>query len=90
MNKSELVRAVSERTNLAQKDVEAVLNSLVDTVGDVLGQGDAVQLVGFGTFQVKHTAARVGRNPRSGEEMQIPAKKLPSFKPGKQLKDRVG
>lgn len=90
MNKTELVRAVSEKTHLAQKDIEVALNGIVETIGEALSQGDAVQLVGFGSFQVKQTSARVGRNPRNGEEMQIPAKKRPAFRPGKQLKERVG
>lgn len=90
MNKAELVTAVAEKTGAAKKDVESILNGFVETVGDTLQQGDSITLVGFGTFAVKTTAARVGRNPRTGAELQIPEKKAPAFKAGKQLKDKVG
>lgn len=90
MNKTELVRAVAEKTHLAQKDIEVALNGIVEAIGEALSHGDAVQLVGFGSFVVKDVAARVGRNPRTGEELSIPARKAPGFRAGKQLKERLG
>lgn len=90
MNKSELVKAVSEKTQLSQKQVEQALNSICDTIGDALAANDSVQLVGFGSFVVKETTARVGRNPRTGEALSIPARKAPGFRAGKQLKERLG
>ena len=90
MNKTELVRAVAEKTHLAQKDIEVALNGIVEAIGEALSDGDAVQLVGFGSFVVKDVAARVGRNPRTGEELSIPARKAPGFRAGKQLKERLG
>ena len=90
MNKSELVTAVVEKTHVAKKDVDRVVNALIDTVGEALVSGEDVALVGFGTFHVRETAARVGRNPQTGAELQIPAKKVPAFKPGKSLKEKLG
>ena len=89
VNKSELVKAVAEKTNMAQKDVEKALTGIVETIGDALAANDSVQLVGFGSFVVKESAARTGRNPRSGAELTIPARKTPGFRAGKQLKDRL-
>ncbi len=89
MNKTELIEAVAETADLSKaaagRAVEAVLNS----VTQALKQGDSVSLVGFGTFEVRERAARTGRNPRTGETMQIPASKAPAFKAGKALKDAV-
>ena len=89
MNKTELVAAMAEQTQLSKKDVEAVLKSFVDVVSNELKKGGKVQLVGFGTFEVSERAARVGRNPQTGEEMKIDASKAPRFKAGKALKDVV-
>lgn len=89
MNKTELITAASERSGMSKKDTEAVLNALLDAMTDALAQGDKVQLTGFGNFEVKQRDARVGRNPRTGETMEIAAAKVPAFKPGKLLRDRV-
>ncbi len=90
MNKLELVRTVSEKTQIPQKQVEQTLNGIIDAIGDALASHEAVQLVGFGSFVVKDVAARVGRNPRTGEELSIPARKAPGVRAGKQLKERLG
>ncbi len=89
MNKGELIAAVAEKTQVAKKDVETVLNGFIDTVGETLQQGEGITLVGFGSFVVKEQAARIGRNPATGAELHIPAKKVPGFKAGKQLKDKL-
>ena len=90
MNKDELVTAVAQQTQLSKKASEEVVSAMVDTITEALTQGDKVTLVGFGTFQVKERAARTGRNPRTGGELNIPAKRTPTFTPGKGLKDRLG
>jgi DNA-binding protein HU-beta len=89
MNKTELVAAMAKETNLAKKDVEAVLKSFIDVVSEELKKGEKVQLVGFGTFEVSERAAREGRNPQTGATMKIKASKAPKFKAGKALKDMV-
>ena len=89
MNKTELVAAMAEQTNLSKKDVEAALKAFVDVVAEELRKGEKVQLVGFGTFEVSERAAREGRNPQTGETMQIKASKTPKFKAGKALKDMM-
>ena len=89
MNKSELVAVMSEKTRLTKKDCEAALDSFVAAIGDALKSGDKVQLVGFGAFEVKERAARTARNPKTNEPMQVPASRLPMFKPGKALKETV-
>lgn len=89
MNKAELVKAMSDETNLTQKDVEKVLNSFVNVVSDALANKDKVQLVGFGTFETRERAARKGKNPQTGEELNIPACIAPAFKAGKALKETV-
>ena len=89
MNKTELVAAMAKETQLAKKDVEAVLKSFIDVVSEELKKGEKVQLVGFGTFEVSKRAAREGRNPQTGETMQISASKAPKFKAGKALKDLI-
>ena len=89
MNKTELVAAMAEQTQLSKKDVEAVLKSFADVVSEELKNGGKVQLVGFGTFEVSERAAREGRNPQTGESMTIAASKAPKFKAGKALKDLV-
>ena len=89
MNKAELIEAMAEQTELTKKDVEKVLKSFVDVVSSELQKGGKVQLVGFGTFEVVERAAREGRNPSTGESMEIKASKRPKFKAGKSLKDIV-
>ncbi len=89
MNKAELVAAIADRTELSKKDAEAALKAFTDVVAEELKKGEKIQLVGFGTFEVSERAARTGRNPQTGAEMEIPASKSPKFKPGKALKDMV-
>lgn len=89
MNKTELVAAMAEQTNLSKKDAEAALKAFVDVVSEELKKGEKVQLVGFGTFEVSERAAREGRNPQTGETMEIKASKTPKFKSGKALKDMM-
>lgn len=89
MNKTELVAAMAEQTNLSKKDAEAALKAFIDVVSEELKKGEKVQLVGFGTFEVSERAAREGRNPQTGETMKIAASKAPKFKAGKALKDMV-
>ena len=89
MNKQELISAMAEKANLSKKDAEAALNAFVASVEGALAKGDKVQLVGFGSFEVRERAARTGRNPQTGAEMKIDAAKVPAFKAGKALKDAV-
>ena len=85
MNKTELIAAVAEKADLSKKDAEAAITATVDAIAEALTQGEKVQLVGFGSFEVKTRAARVGRNPRTGEEIPISEAKLPVFKAGKKV-----
>lgn len=89
MNKTELIAAVAETAEISKKDAEKALNAVVAAITKELEEGGKVQLVGFGTFEVRERAARKGKNPRSGEEIDIAACKVPAFKVGKQLKDAV-
>ena len=89
MNKAELVAAVAEKAELSKKDSEKLLKAFVDVVTDELIKGEKVQLVGFGTFEAKERGAREGVNPATGEKIYIPACKVPSFKPGKGLKEEL-
>lgn len=89
MNKTELVAAMAEQADLSKKDAEKALKAFIEVVSDELKKGEKVQLVGFGTFEVAQRAAREGRNPLTGEKMQIKASKAPKFKAGKALKDAV-
>ena len=89
MNKSELIAAMAAKTGETKKDAEAALNAFVGVVTDTLVKGDKVQLVGFGSFEVRKRAARKGRNPQTKQEIKIPASKAPVFKAGKALKDLV-
>ena len=89
MNKVELVAAIAKQTGLTKKDSEAAVNAFTDVVSSQLAKNDKVQLIGFGTFEVSHRAAREGRNPQTGETMKIAASKAPRFKAGKALKDLV-
>jgi len=89
MNKTQLIEAVAVKANIKKKDAEAAVNALTEVVADALKAGDKVQLVGFGTFEVKARAAREGRNPKTGEKITIAASKHPTFSAGKALKDSV-
>ncbi|GHU60264.1 transcriptional regulator [Clostridia bacterium] len=89
MNKADLINVVAESSGLSKKDTERVINNTIKAISDALVEGDKVQLVGFGVFEVKSRAARVGRNPRTSESISIPASRLPLFKAGKALKDAV-
>ncbi len=89
MNKAELINATAEKSGLSKKDTEAAINAAITTIADCLAAGDKVQLVGFGAFEVRARAARIGRNPKTKETIKIPASKVPVFKPGKALKDAV-
>ena len=89
MNKQELVNGVAEKSGLTKKKAEEALNAVVKAVEEALVKGDKVQLIGFGTFEVKERAARTGRNPQTGKAIEIPASKNPVFKAGKPLKDAV-
>ena len=89
MNKTELVAAIAEKTGLTKKDAEGAVKAFTDTVAEQLKAGDKIQLVGFGTFEVAERAARTGKNPQTGEAINIPASKAPKFKAGKALKDLV-
>ena len=90
MNKATLVTKVVEKTGLTKKEAEKVVAAVFESIQDALISGDRVQLVGFGTFEVRDRGARTGRNPRSGATIQIPATKVPAFKAGKALKDAIG
>ena len=89
MNKTELVAAVAEKAAISKKDADKVVSAVISTITDALAANDKVQLVGFGTFEVRARDARVGKNPRTGEEIKIAASKVPAFKAGKPLKDAV-
>ncbi|MBE6732503.1 MAG: HU family DNA-binding protein [Ruminococcaceae bacterium] len=89
MNKTELVAAIAEKANLSKKDAEKALAAFTDTVADTLKKGDKIQLVGFGTFEVRERAARTGINPQTKQTIKIAASKNPVFKAGKALKDTV-
>ena len=89
MNKNEFVTAIAEKSGLTKKDAEAALNAYTAVVTDTLKSGDSVQLIGFGTFEVRERAARTGRNPHTGETIEIAAAKVPAFKSGKALKDAI-
>ena len=89
MNKAELIAAVAEKAGLSKKDSEAAVTAALDVITAALQEGDKVQLVGFGSFEVKPRAARTGRNPKTNATIEIPASKVPVFKAGKALKDIV-
>ena len=89
MNKTELIAAIAEKTELSRKDAEKALKAFTEVVVEELKKGEKIQLVGFGTFEVSERAAREGRNPQTGETMQIAASKSPKFKAGKALKDAI-
>lgn len=89
MNKTELIAAVAENAALSKKDAEKAINAVIDSITGALADGDKVQLVGFGTFEVRERGARTGKNPRTGEAIEIAASKVPAFKAGKAFKDIV-
>ena len=89
MNKNDLIDAVTERTSLAKSDAARAVEAVLGAITEALQNGDAVALSGFGTFAIKTRAARTGRNPRTGEAIDIPASKVPGFKAGKGFKDAV-
>lgn len=89
MNKSELVEAIAKHTHATKADTERMIDAFVDIVSKNIKKKEGVKLVGFGTFAVSNRKARVGRNPQTGEEISIPARKVPVFRPGKELKDQV-
>jgi DNA-binding protein HU-beta len=89
LNKGELITCVAEKAELSKKDADKVVAAVLDCITDTLVAGDKVQIIGFGTFEVRARAARVGRNPKTGEELKIAASKVPAFKAGKALKDKV-
>lgn len=89
MNKTELIEAIASRTDMTKTDVDKVISSLVDVITDALAGGDKVSLKGFGIFEVRARDARIGRNPRTGETMEIAASKVPAFKASSALKKAV-
>ena len=89
MTKAELVANVAEKAGLTKKDTDKAVSAVFETIKQALVEGDKVQVLGFGTFEIRERSARKGRNPQSGEEIDIPASKLPSFKAGKALKEAV-
>lgn len=89
MTKADLINAVAEKSGFSKKDSEKAINAVIGSVTDALVKGDKVQIVGFGTFEVRERAAKIATNPRTKEKMPVPAKKAPAFKAGKALKDAV-
>ncbi len=89
MNKADLITAVAEKADLTKKDVETVVNAITDVIEEALTRGEKVSLVGFGTFEVRDRAARMGRNPQTKQEIKIPATRVPAFRAGKSLKERI-
>ncbi|ASS75181.1 DNA-binding protein [Tumebacillus algifaecis] len=89
MNKTDLVNLVAEKADLSKKDAAVAVDAVFDGIVEALATGDKVQLIGFGNFEVRERSARKGRNPQTGEEIDIAAAKVPAFKPGKQFKDSI-
>lgn len=89
MNKNELVKSVANRAELSQKDAKKAIEAVFSVIEESLAKGEKVQIIGFGTFEVRSRAARKGRNPQTGKEITIPATKVPAFKSGKELKEAV-
>lgn len=89
MNKTDLVKAVSTQAVLTQKDAASAVDAIFSTITSALAKEEKIQLIGFGTFEVRERSARKGRNPQTGEEIEIAASKVPAFKPGKELKEAV-
>ncbi|MFE0506541.1 HU family DNA-binding protein [Peribacillus butanolivorans] len=89
MNKTNLVNTVATQAELTKGDAKKAVDALFESISNTLAKEEKIQLVGFGTFEVRNRAARIGRNPQTGEEIQIAASKVPAFKPGKELKEAV-
>ena len=89
MNKTELVAKVAEKTELTKKDATKAVDAVFASISESLQEGEKVQIIGFGNFEVRERAARKGRNPQTGQEIEIPASKVPAFKAGKALKDGI-
>lgn len=89
MNKAELIDAVATKSDLTKQDSKKAVDVLFETISNTLAKEEKIQLLGFGTFEVRECAERTGRNPQTGEEMAIPASKVPAFKPGKELKEAI-
>jgi DNA-binding protein HU-beta len=89
MTKTDLIAKVAEATEMTKKDSAKVVDAVLDAIAEALKNGEKVQLLGFGTFMIRERAARKGRNPQTGEEIDIPATKVPAFKASKQLKEAV-
>ena len=89
VNKAELITAVAEKADLTKRDVETVVNAITEVIEEALARGEKVSLVGFGTFEIRDRAARMGRNPQTKQEIKIPATRVPAFRAGKSLKDRI-
>lgn len=89
MNKNDLINAVAQKAGISKNDSEKAVNAAIETITESLSRGEAVKIVGFGTFDVKNRAARTGRNPKTNEPIVIPASKAPAFKAGKDLKDSI-
>ena len=88
-NRQELIERIIEKTNLTKKDTANTVDALFETIQDILVEGDKVSVIGFGTFEVRDRAARTGRNPQTGEALEIAASRVPAFKAGKHLKDLI-
>lgn len=89
MNKGELIDAIAQKTNVTKKQADAIVTAMLEAVIEAVSEGDKISLVGFGNFEVRNRQAREGRNPKTGEKMQIPATRVPAFAPGKLFKQRV-
>jgi len=89
MTKAELVEGVSKNSGLSKKDAEVIVQTVLDSIIDSLQSGEKVELRGFGSFRLRERAPRQGRNPKTGEKVQVPAKKVPYFKPGKELRELI-
>lgn len=89
LNKAELVDAVAAKSNLSKKDAAGAVDALLASIEEALARGEKVQIVGFGSFEVRERSARTGRNPQTGEEIEIGARKVPVFRPGKALRDSI-
>ncbi|MCC9623684.1 HU family DNA-binding protein [Thalassospira sp. MA62] len=89
MNKTELIQAVTEKADVSKKEATKIVEATFESITEALQNGEKIQLIGFGTFEVRERAARKGRNPRTKEDIEIPASKVPAFKAGKALKDAV-
>ena len=89
MNKTELVAAVAEKAEISKKDADSAVNAVIESIIEAVASKDKVQIVGFGTFEARERKEKIGKNPRTGEEIKIAASKVPAFKAGKALKDMV-